>query len=179
MASLNKKKRTLIGFLVAAIGLVIVGVAAVAAFSNNSLNPISKSSVDISKNFSVVARTKDGRPTDGTFPIKVTTAELTDNVLVQGKKATARNGKIFLVVYLEIENKYNVTLYNKPLDLLRLVRSDGKRIAPSVSQGDVEVRAISVKRTNVAFVVDKGEKNFTIEIGEIKGKKEAIQIKFN
>lgn len=173
-------KRTKLFLIILLGGVALLGIAAVASGSfGPKPQSVTSPGVQINQSFDSTGRVKDGRPTDGTLPIKLTSAEITDNVLVKGQKAFTRNNKLFLVIYLEIENKYPVTLYSKPVDLLRLVRSDGKRVAPSVSQGDVEVRAISVKRTNIAFVIDKGEKNFTIEVGEVKESKEAVQINFN
>src|SRR3990167_5580311 len=173
----NKKTKLVLGLVVAAIAFLLLANFVAKAVGNK---PSSNNgpAISVDKTFQSTGRTKDGRLTDGTLPIKITTAEITDNILVKGQKATTRNGKLFLLVYLEIENKYQVALYSKPVDLLRLVRTDGKRIAPSVSQGDVEIRPLSVKRTNVAFVIDAKEKNFTIEVGEVKGNKEAIQINF-
>ncbi len=172
-------KKTKLFFSIVVVGIVLIGVAAVASGAFNPKGSQGKDpGIQIDQTFESIGRVKDGRPTDGTLPIKITSAEITDSVLVKGQRAYTRNNKLFLVVYLEIENKYPVTLYSKPVDLLRLVRADGKRAAPSVSQGDVEIRAISVKRTNVAFVIDRGEKNFTIEVGEVDGEKQAIQVNF-
>ncbi|MDP2671267.1 MAG: DUF4352 domain-containing protein [bacterium] len=185
MTRLTEKVKTLSRkrgkIVLAIVGLIIVffiGKTALGAIGSDTGSSSSSTSVNIGKNFDSIGRTKDGRPTDGTLPIKLTNAQITDKVLVQGQNATARNGKTFIVIYLEVENKYQVPLYTTPLDLFRLVRSDGKRIAPSVSQGNVEVRPISVKRSNVAFVIDRNEKNFTIELGEIRGEKQAVQINF-
>lgn len=175
----NSKTKALLGILVGGVILVGIAVAAVSAIGNKT--PLLDSqgpSIHINKTLTIIPRTKDGRPTDGKMPMTITTANMTDSILVQGQTASARNGKTFLVVYADLQNNYQVALYATPLDLLRLVRPDGKRIAPSVSQGNVEIRPLSVKTTNVGFVVEPNEKSFTIEVGEIDGPKQAVQINF-
>lgn len=176
---MNRKTKSVLVVIIALILIFVAGTAVVFAVNafktpTNQAGP----TLEISKSFNSTGRTKDGRATDGTLPIKLTSAQIADSVLVKGEKATARNGKLLLIINLEIENKYQITLFSKPYNLLRLVRSDGKRIAPSVYQGDVEVLPISVKKTNLAFVIDPSEKHFTIEAGEVNGKKDAVQINF-
>lgn len=183
MATINHKTKSVIAIVIAAVILLGVGAGIVLAINALRGNPQPGPTLTINKSFNSIGRTKDGRQvTDGSvpanLPIKLTTAQITDNVYVNGQKATARNGKLLLVINLEIENKYQASLFSKPYNLMRLVRSDGKRIAPSVYQGDVEVLPISVKKSNLAFVIEPNEKNFTVEVGEINGKKEAIQINF-
>ena len=103
---------------------------------------------------------------------------MANSLLVQGKRAKTREGKTFLIINMEVENTYSVPLYSFPVDIVRLVREDGKRIAPSVHQGTVEVRPISTKKSNVGFVVDPNDKDFKLEVGEVSGEKEILEISF-
>ena len=138
-----------------------------------------KPQAKINKEFNVQARTRDKiRVSDANLKVNLVNAEMAGSLLVQGKRAKTREGKTFLIINMEVENTYAVPLYSFPIDLLRLVREDDKRIAPSVHQGTVEVRPISTKKSNVGFVVDPNEKNFKLEVGEISGEKEILEISF-
>ncbi len=133
----------------------------------------------INKSFTVSARTSTGiRVRDANLNVKLTDATMANNLLVQSHKATTSKGKTFLIVDMEIENKYDVPLYALPVDLFRLIRADGEKIAPSVHQGTVEIRPISTKKSNVGFVVDPNGKNFKLEVGELLGTKDVIEILF-
>ena len=138
-----------------------------------------KPQAKINKELSVQARTRDKiRVSDANLKVNLVNAEMANGLLVQGKRAKTREGKTFLIINMEVENTYAVPLYSFPVDLLRLVREDDKRIAPSVHQGTVEVRPISTKKSNVGFVVDPNDKDFKLEVGEVSGEKEILEISF-
>lgn len=133
----------------------------------------------INQVFAVQARTKDKvRVRDADLGVKLTNSEIANSLLVQGKRAKTREGKTFFIINMEVENQFSVPLYIFPVDLLRLVREDGKRIAPSVHQGTVEVRPISTKKSNVGFVIDPDDRNFQIEFGELSSEKQLLEISF-
>lgn len=155
--------------------LIVLTTLALWAQSGISSKPEAK----INQEFSIQARTKDKlRVRDATLAINLVDAQEADNLLVQGKRARTRDGKTFLIINMEVENSYSVPLYTFPVDLMRLVREDGKKVAPSVHQGTVEVRPISTKKSNVGFVVDPSEKNFKIEFGELNDEKKILDISF-
>lgn len=129
----------------------------------------------LSHNFDVVAKTKDGKNTNGKFPIEITSAQRTDSVLVQGQRVNARNNKQFLVLNMEISNNYNVPLYTYPVDSFRLIDNDGKKFAPTAHQGNVEVRPQATKTSNVGFIVPEGTKRFKVEVGELNGEKTILE----
>ena len=167
--------------VVAAVALIVFGGLSfwfVRSLNNNSTLGAKNSQVLINKNYTVIARVKDGRRTDGKFEMAVANAEIANSLLVQGKKARTREGKTFLIINMEIENPHPVALYIFPVDLYRLVRPDGKQLAPSVHQGAVEIRPQATKKSNIGFVIDEGEKNFKVEVGELSGEKETLEINF-
>jgi hypothetical protein len=134
--------------------------------------------VDIGKAYQVTARTKSGKLTDGEFKITITNAHYSDSLLVQGKTARPVKGKRFLVVEMEIENPYKVPLYAFPVDIFRFIREDETKFAPSVHQGAVEIRPQATKKSNVAFVIEPGDKEFKIEVGDLNKDKEVLEIRF-
>jgi hypothetical protein len=172
LPSLAKKLK--IPLLIIAALAILVGIG-VWAQQGVGQKPLAK----VGQDFSVQARTNEKvRVRDADLGVKLTNAEIANSLLVQGKKAKTREGKTFLILNMEVENTFSVPLYIFPIDLLRLVREDGKRIAPSVHQGTVEVRPISTKKSNVGFVIDPGDKNFKIEFGELSGDKQTLEISF-
>ena len=139
----------------------------------------SKPQAEINQEFSVQARTSEKiRVRDADLTVTLTDADIDNVLLIQGKRATTREGKTFLIINMEVENKFEVPLYIFPIDLLRLVREDGKPIAPSVHQGTVEIRPVSVKKSNVGFVINPDEKAFRIEVGDVSSEKQILEISF-
>ena len=134
--------------------------------------------VSINQTYTVTARTKERKATDGNLTLKVNNAQIGSSILVQGKTARPIKGKAFLIVNMEIENTYKVPLYVYPVDLFRFVRDDGQKFAPSVHQGTVEIRPQATKKSNVAFVVEPNDKKFTIEVGEVGKEKQTLEITF-
>ena len=152
--------------------LIAIGVWAQSGIGGNP-------QANINQDFSVQARTKDKlRVRDTDLLVTLTNTTINNTLLIQGKRASTREGKTFLIINMEVENQFKVPLYIFPIDLLRLVREDGKRIAPSVHQGTVEVRPVSTKKSNVGFVIDPNEKDFKIEVGEVSRDKQVIEISF-
>lgn len=160
--------------------LVVALIAAVLLIGIWAQSGVSqKPQANLNQNFSVQARTTDKvRVRDADLHVTLTNADINNSLLIQGKRATTREGKTFLIIAMEVENEFQVPLYIFPIDLLRLVRDDGKRVAPSVHQGKVEVRPISIKKSNVGFVIDPSDSEFKLEVGELSGDKQLIEISF-
>lgn len=158
--------------------LVIAAFAAVGIytifFSNNNSGVTGKL-LPLKQNFEVVAKTKDGKNTNGKFQVEVTSANKAESLLIQGQRVIARNNKIFLVVNMEISNSYKVALYNQPVDSFRLIGDDGKKYAPTAHQGNVEIRPQSTKTSNVGFVVPKDQKKFKVEVGDLNSDKVILE----
>ncbi len=170
-ASLKKFRIPILTIL----AITILVLLAVWAQSGISQKPTAK----INQAFSTQARTENKvRVRDADLFVTINGADIDNSLLVQGKRARTREGKTFLILNMEVENEFQVPLYIFPVDLLRLVRDDGKKIAPSVHQGTVEIRPISTKKSNVGFVIDPDEKSFKLEIGELSGEKQLLEISF-
>lgn len=158
-----KKIILLIVGLLAAYGLYTI-------FFSGSSNAAPKV-LPLKQSFNVSAKTQDGRSTNGILKVDVTGTYKTDNLLVQGTKVTARNGKQFLVLNMEITNPYNLALYTYPVDSFRLISSDGKKFAPTAHQGNVEIRPQATKTSNIGFIVPLSQKKFKVEVGALTGEK--------
>lgn len=134
--------------------------------------------VQVNQTFEFVGRDDDGNPTEVTLPLTFLSATKQDSVNIQGQKATAKNGKVFLVLDFEAKNNTSNPLYLLPVDLIRLLQDEETRIAPSVHQGRLEVRPVSSKFSNLGFVIEEKQKDFQFEIGEIDGEKTGLTVSF-
>lgn len=175
--SFGRNRRSLKWLLIALVG---VGVLTAAYFllRAGGQDTLGANKTAINQTYAIVARDKDGRSLGTETNLVITDAEKTSSVLIQGKRYNTRNGKLFLLINFEMDNPDTSVYYTNPTDLVRYQRVDGKKFAPTVHQGIVQVRPQSTKNSNVGFVVDESEKNFTIEIGEVDGTKQTLEIKF-
>lgn len=106
-------------------------------------------------------------------------AELRDEIVVKGQKATAISGRTFLILTLKIMNEHNQAIEIDTRDYIRLsVNGNGEEwLAPDIHNDPVEVQAISTKYSRVGFPIDDGDTDMTLRIGEINGDKEDVQVK--
>lgn len=107
--------------------------------------------------------------------------ETLDEIVVKGQKAKAVSGRMFFIVYLKIVNDFNKSVEINTRDYFRLAIEgrDSELLAPDIHNDPVEVQAISTKYTRIGFPVNTSDKSFTLQVGEINGDKEKIEIKLN
>jgi len=171
MSSFFKGKNLVLGVV------VIVAVLIGGFFLVKNITPRPEPSVGVNKDYTVTAFTADKKATNGQLILKLTDAKITNSLLVQGKLAKPINGKMFLVLNMEIENPYKVSLYAFPVELFRLVRDDGQKFASSVHQGTVQIHPNSTKKSNVGFVILPSDKKFKVEVGDL-GNQKTLEITF-
>ncbi len=108
------------------------------------------------------------------------TAELRDEIIVQGKRATAVKGRTFLILNFKINNDYNKSVQINTRDYVRLSvnGNDKELLAADIHNDPVEVQAISVKYTRLGFPINDSDKNLKLKVGEINGAKQDIDLKF-
>lgn len=113
----------------------------------------------------------------GVIKYSIENASLQKEIIVKGQKATAIKGRIFLILSLKLTNQDNKTLVFNSRDYIRLsVNNNGEWLAPDVHNDPVEVQAISTKLSRVGFPVNETDKNFVLQVGEIKGQKTYINL---
>lgn len=134
--------------------------------------------VNIDQTYQIMARDQNGKATGQAVTFRLTSAEKATSVLIQGKRANVRNNKLFLLINFEIDNPDSTVYFINPTDLVRYVRSDGKKFAPTVYQGVLQVRPASTKSSNIGFVIDQNDKVFNMEVGDIDSYQQPLEIKF-
>lgn len=104
-------------------------------------------------------------------------AEIRDEIIIKGQKATAIEGRTFLVLNLKITNDFEQGIQINVRDYIRLrVGKNAENLAPEIHNDPVEIQAISTKYTRLGFPIDVNADNIKIQIGEISGKKEFIEL---
>ena len=99
-------------------------------------------------------------------------------IYVKGQPAKALAGKYFLIFNIKFINQLDQGIKINARDYLRLSVNNSKDwLAPNIHNDPVEVQAISTENTRLGFVINTTDKNFTLQVGEIKGKKQTIKIK--
>lgn len=103
-------------------------------------------------------------------------AKKVKTVATNNQPLQANPGKEFLVLTLEYENSHSQALRVDSQSFFRLIR-DEKKHAADFYNGQIELPAISVKKDEIGFVVE-GEKSFKLQVGQVEGEKEEIEINF-
>ena len=104
-------------------------------------------------------------------------AQLLDEIVVKGQRATAVQGRTFLIVYVKITNDFSSDISLKTRDYVRLiVNNSTEKLAPDIHNDPVEIQAISTKYTRLGFPINDTDKNLILQVGEISGNKQNIKL---
>lgn len=112
------------------------------------------------------------------FQYVIQSAELDNQVIIKGEEATAIQGKEFLVINLKITNNYDQAVQLNTRDYIRLIVNNDatEKLAASIHNDPVDVEPISTTFTRLGFPIDANVSNLTLEVGEIDGPKQTIQL---
>ena len=157
--------------------LFVFGVTRSRADESNDIQA-EGSPVEIHESVQLAALNEDEQRLNQKFDVNITSAQRQKRVLVRGQWLRARDGKLFLVVNMDIKNNIRTAMHALPQDWLRLVKEEGKSIAPTAHQGLIEIRPLSTKETNVAFVIDENEKDFTVDVGAVDQLDKRFDVQF-
>ena len=107
-------------------------------------------------------------------------AELRNEIIVKGQKATAVKGRTFLVVYLKVTNEYTQKIEMQTRDYVRLSvnGNENEWLAPDIHNDPVEVQAQSTKVTRLGFPINENDTKIIVRVGQINGDKEKVELNF-
>lgn len=137
-----------------------------------------RASFDVNKEFEFPV-SKDANAKKIKFVIEK--AQLQDEIVVKGQKARAVSGRTFLTLDVKIVNDMDKALTMNTRDYVRLSvnKNDSELLAPDIHNDPVEVQAISTKYTRLGFPVNVEDHDFVLQVGEIAGDKQKIELPFN
>ncbi|MBI2443525.1 MAG: hypothetical protein HYV40_06520 [Candidatus Levybacteria bacterium] len=108
---------------------------------------------------------------------EIQNAELRDQIVLRGQPVVAVKGREFVIINLKIVNDATVNLGINTREYLRLiVDGSSDKLAPEIHNDPVQVQAISTKLTRVGFAIDDTASKLVLQVGEISGKKEKIEL---
>ncbi len=133
---------------------------------------------ELDKNFKFALKDDNGKKV-GELKYEVVSAELQDSIIVKGQRATAVKGRVFLILNIKIVNDNSQGVQVNTRDYIRLsINNKNEWIAADIHNDPVEVQAISTKITRLGFPINEADKDLRLQIGEIEGDKETVNIKF-
>lgn len=117
----------------------------------------------------------------GEIKYVIENAEIRDEIVVKGKKASAVSGRTFMILNLKITNDTNQTISMNTKDYVRLFvnGNDNEPLSPSIHNDPVVVDAISVKPTRIGFAINETDTQLKLKIGEIQGEKQEVVLELN
>lgn len=136
-------------------------------------------SVDINKEFSFPLTDSKGKVLSS-IKYVIQKADLQNEIIVQGQKATSVKGRLFLIIYLKITNEYNQKVQMNTRDYVRLSvnGNEDEWLAPDIHNDPVEIQAQSTKITRLGFPVNESDKDLVLRVGQISGDKQKIDLNF-
>ncbi len=107
----------------------------------------------------------------------IESAELQDEIIVKGQRAYAVEGRTFLILNIKIINSYNQGIQINARDYIRLIVDGSQdKLAPDIHNDPVEIQAISTKPTRLGFPITSDFKQLVLQVGEIQGEKQTINL---
>lgn len=148
------------------------------ATADSSGAVLSGQQVSINRRFEIPIKTKEGEETGEKLVVTIANMEKSKQILIQGKPARAKEGKAFLIINMEVENSTKKQLTVKPIDMVRMVTPDDKRLAADVHNNEVSSEPVSIKKTRIGYVINESDNSFRFLIGEVRGTQEPIEVTF-
>jgi len=183
----NKKKKTLRNiFVVVLVVLALFLLVKYVPKNNNTMDQISNeraelkaalSMADVNREFEFPLKDNEGEEISR-IKYSIEKAEMRDEIITEGKRATAVKGRLFLIIILKITNQYEKAIEINTRDYIRL-SVNGKEeelLAPDTHNDPVEIQAISTKYTRLGFIVNETDKDLVLHVGEIQADKEKINL---
>lgn len=177
--------------------ILIIVIGAIAAFLNRPVstgvgtNVLSAQSNDkvkvkpplrtlvLNRAFTFPIKDEKGKEVDK-FTYIIESAELRDEVVIKGQRASSVEGRTFLILNLKVVNKGKQRIGLNTRDYVRLA-VNGKNdelLAPDIHNDPVEIQAISTKYTRLGFPINDTDKKLKVFVGEIEGTKQSIDLTF-
>lgn len=115
---------------------------------------------------------------EGKIKFILSEAELKKEIKVKNETRKALEGQTYLIVRIELQNNTPDRLAIISSKYIRLIGLEDKKFSPDFHNAMVAIDPLSVRRDIVAYIVNEDSKNFSFQVGELEGDKQAIEIAF-
>lgn len=105
-------------------------------------------------------------------------AELRDEIIVQGKRATAVQGRTFLIVTFKITSDFTRSLEINTKNYFRLTvnGNESDLLASEIHNDPVVVQPMSTKYTRIGWPIYDTDRDLILLVGEIEGEKTQVEL---
>lgn len=177
----SKPKLFAVGAVILILLIILVARVRVPTAATPKVSPATTSAnptVELDKTYSFPMKDNQGQVVTN-ISYTITSAQLLNQIIVQGQTATAAPGRIFLILNLKLRNDSNQAVSLNTGDYIRLSVNNGTDwLAADIHNDPVVVQPISTKLTRLGFPVNVTDKKFLLQVGEIKGEKSTVPLEF-
>lgn len=185
-SSKNGQSKKIIKFAGIVLGAIIVLIGGIKLLSSSTSSraqadaPQVKGALvtqDINREFAFPLKNGQGDEI-GSIKYMIEKAELRDEIIVKGQKASAIKGRTFVIVTIKVSNDFKQPIQINTRDYVRLSVNGNQTelLAPDIHNDPVEVQAISTKYTRVGFPINTTDRNLKLLVGEINSEKQSIDL---
>lgn len=130
----------------------------------------------LNKDFSFPVKDTNGN-TVATITYTLQSAQLQNQIILQGQRADAVSGRTFFIINLKILNPSTQTIQLNSRDFTRVsIGNNAELLAPEIHNDPVTIQPISTKYTRVGIPIDTNVTDVKIHVGEINGQKTTIDV---
>ena len=136
-----------------------------------------KAKQDINKEFPIPIRDNDNKEITK-IKMNLETAELRDEIIVQGKRASSVKGRTFLILSLKLTNDFDKGVQMNVKDYFRLTvnGNEGEMVAADIHNDPVVIQPKSTKFSRIGFPINDTDKKLVLWVGEISGDKQKLEL---
>lgn len=169
----------LLGYFIYKASIISVSSQNIASPVNQKVQiPAAYATAAINKEFSFAIKDASGKEF-GKIKYLLENAELRNEIIVKGQKATAVKGRVFLILNIKLINEANKGVELKTRDFVRISSNNGQEwLAPDIHNDPVEIQAISTKYSRIGLPINETDKSFKVQVGEINGQKQVFDLNF-
>lgn len=147
---------------------------------SNVVLPDAVAKKDLNKTFTFPIRDEEGKAV-GNFNYTIQNVELRKQIIVKGQRATSVSGRIFLIVNIKVTNDLSQEIEIPSRGYLRIiVNNNNELLAADIHNDPIEVLGKATKYTRIGIAINEqdSKKPIVLQVGEIDGKKENLEINF-
>jgi hypothetical protein len=169
----------IIGGIIVMAGRIVIASSKPTAKDSRAVIKGPKATAVINKEFSFPLADSKGKELTRLKYI-IESAEIRDEIIVKGTRATSVAGRTFLILNIKLINDYDKAIDVKARDYLRVTLNgnESELLAADIHNDPVNLQAISTKITRLGFPINDSDTNIVLKVGEITGEKESIPLTF-